>query len=439
MSRPEPNSSHTTQWEYRHDRLDPGADPDAPQWQRRADRSGLELLAPAQRMEDGSLRLEGYVAVPTVLIYLDRRTGRRWRELVTPEVLTASAAALEGQPITLEHPPALLTPETVDRYRVGTVTRSDADDEGRQRAGLLVHRSDAVAAVEAGKRELSAGYKALIDPRPGVHPTLGPYDSRQLQRRGNHVALVDVARSVGARVRVDSLELCDPSALEVPTAPQTSTPTPQETPVDLSFLLPVLSLLGISQRFDSEQAAADGLCRAIKARDDAHRASLSEAKGQLDAATAQVTTIQGRLDSAEQELEGFRSQAQAAADTEAQAKLLPLAQAMRLDGVTDTTPRLELEARIAGALLGRDLTAEERADAAYLAPLVEAAQRVHAERSDGRQRGRDAWESQPRSEGGAPQRPQAQTRQDSAPRLSLAERRAKAADERFNKSMGSSS
>jgi hypothetical protein len=106
-----------------------------------------------------------------------------------------------GKPVTNNHPPDFVKPETFRTYCVG-VTLNPRRGEGIEAdyliADLLITDQDAISAVLASKRELSPGYSA---PREQVRPGLG----RQTQIIGNHVALVERGRGGPACAIQDGL------------------------------------------------------------------------------------------------------------------------------------------------------------------------------------------------------------------------------------------
>lgn len=107
--------------------------------------------------------------------------------LFEPETL----ASFEGKPVTLEHPPDFVTPDTWKQYAVGTVQNvraGDGEDADKLMADLLITDARAIEAVRSKKlRELSCGYDA-------EYHADAPGKGRQVQIRGNHVALVAQGR-----------------------------------------------------------------------------------------------------------------------------------------------------------------------------------------------------------------------------------------------------
>lgn len=105
-----------------------------------------------------------------------------------PDVLFAeeTIASFLGKPVTNDHPPDFVRPETFRTYCVGTTLnprRGEGVEADYLLGDLLITDAGAIADVLSGKMELSPGYSA---PRQQVRPGL----ARQTAIIGNHVALV---------------------------------------------------------------------------------------------------------------------------------------------------------------------------------------------------------------------------------------------------------
>lgn len=98
-------------------------------------------------------------------------------------------------PLTLEHPPEMVTDENKDRFAVGETGDEVLRDGQFLKIGLRVTDAKAVEAVERGKRELSVGYEAEVDWTPGVTDSGEAYDARQTRIIANHLAITDSARA----------------------------------------------------------------------------------------------------------------------------------------------------------------------------------------------------------------------------------------------------
>jgi hypothetical protein len=102
----------------------------------------------------------------------------------------ATLASFEGVPITNDHPSVLVTPENFKDYTVGFI-RNVRRGEGRQAhlmlADALIYCAEAIADIESGKRQVSAGYEAN-------YVRLEAGRGKQTNITGNHLAIVDRGR-----------------------------------------------------------------------------------------------------------------------------------------------------------------------------------------------------------------------------------------------------
>lgn len=98
--------------------------------------------------------------------------------------------SFSGKPVTDNHPYGGVTPNNWRQVSVGSahnVRRGVGDDADTLRADLLITDAATIRAVEAGKREVSAGYDADYE-------TTGVGEGRQVHILGNHIALVERGR-----------------------------------------------------------------------------------------------------------------------------------------------------------------------------------------------------------------------------------------------------
>ena len=108
---------------------------------------------------------------------------RSYTEVFRPE----SIASFENAPVTIEHPPAMITSENWKYHSVGVV--SNVRQEGNLlKATLLITDANAIRQVQArGLRFLSCGYNSrLVDNEDG--------SVEQTYIKGNHVAIVQSPR-----------------------------------------------------------------------------------------------------------------------------------------------------------------------------------------------------------------------------------------------------
>lgn len=145
--------------------------------------------------ENGYLRIDGVVAHVGILEYMDD-DGSVIREFVPEETLfePASLQSLAGAPVTLQHPPVMVTPSNYKEYSQGSVNGMPKRDGDNLVASMLVIGNEALHAVEYdGVSELSPGYSVDLDETPGEWQGQ-KYDRVQRNRRYNHQAIVDAAR-----------------------------------------------------------------------------------------------------------------------------------------------------------------------------------------------------------------------------------------------------
>ncbi len=106
--------------------------------------------------------------------------------LFAPETISS----FSGKPVTNEHPHELVTADNCRKYSVGVVLnphQGEGPDNDILLGDLLIMDRQAILDVQAGKREVSAGYEAEYE-------QTGPGQGRQTDILGNHVALVQRGR-----------------------------------------------------------------------------------------------------------------------------------------------------------------------------------------------------------------------------------------------------
>ena len=186
----------------------------------RVDMAPGELLGLEWRADRSALYGNGVAAIPGVHPY-KTASGGTVLELVDDAVLADPdyLASVARSPITLEHPPEMVTPDNATQYVVGDADgEAEIDDRGYIRIKIAARTRAATDAMESGKKAgLSMGYPVTIDDTPGIHPKYGRYDRRQVKRGpNNHIAICSSPRH-GDRcsIRVDAYEVptMDPKML----------------------------------------------------------------------------------------------------------------------------------------------------------------------------------------------------------------------------------
>jgi len=236
------------------------------------------LLRSPRRTAAGTLRVDGVFTRAGVFVYRNPDGSER-RELRLPEEVFRkdALASFEGVPVTDDHPPVMVAPSNVKQYARGVTQEGVRQDGDLVVGSLMITDPELIAKVESGKVQLSCGYEVDEDATPGEDPRYGRYDVVQRKIRGNHLAIVDVARAgPEARVRMDAAVRqdepnTDSLARESFTATTSSSPRgdTMKTPEELQKMV--------------DAAIADAAAQARRA----------------DAAEAQVRELQARADKAE--------------------------------------------------------------------------------------------------------------------------------------------
>jgi hypothetical protein len=107
----------------------------------------------------------------------------------------AAMASLAHRPITLDHPDDFVSARNWKDLAVGNTGGRVVRDGDFVALDLALMDQAAIEAVQSGKRQLSVGYSCTLDFTAGTTPGGEVYDAVQRNIRGNHLALVDVARA----------------------------------------------------------------------------------------------------------------------------------------------------------------------------------------------------------------------------------------------------
>lgn len=185
----------------------------------RCDRSGYECkmdsvrvrrfehydfqLAKPQQTREGFWRVEGRVARTGVQHYTDG-SGTKRGEYRSDSEVRKSLPGFTRAPLTNNHPPAMVTPENAKKYVEGAVGEARLGPDGWVTAPITLYTADAIAAMKAGRVQLSVGYTCEVVDESGEHEGT-PYSHSQRNISVNHLALVDRARAgEDARIRLDA-------------------------------------------------------------------------------------------------------------------------------------------------------------------------------------------------------------------------------------------
>jgi hypothetical protein len=176
-----------------------------------------EISPDWEETPEGYLRIKATFA-RTGLQRYRRQDGSEAIEYRPEEEVSKQDAllSLANLPVTLEHPPELLTPETCRQYQRGA-TGSIVEYRSPFAVGFVtVTDREAIDAVKRGDaREVSVGYRVKFDATPGTTPDGQRYDGVQREISGNHVAIVRKGRAgPEVRLHMDSATAVDPFPAE---------------------------------------------------------------------------------------------------------------------------------------------------------------------------------------------------------------------------------
>jgi hypothetical protein len=146
----------------------------------------------------------------------DNKHGLRDMPLV--KVLRDEAAVFDakavhsfiGKPITDDHPTEAVTSTNWRDHARGTIMGAKWEEGGYLAFDLMLTDADAIAKVNAGKRELSNGYSAALEFGDFTAADGTKCQARQASITGNHVALVDKGRA-GPECAITDAALCSPA------------------------------------------------------------------------------------------------------------------------------------------------------------------------------------------------------------------------------------
>jgi len=161
--------------------------------------------------------IQEYLAAEMGDAFKDRDPSSVVRIYRPPEVIfsDASLRSYAHKPLTNDHPPKGVSAENWKQVSIGWTgdeAYQDADKR-RVRVPMLMADASAIADVEAGKVEWSAGYSVSFDAVPGATPDGQSYDAIVTGQKINHIALVDRGRA-GPDCRIEDKSSASDDALK---------------------------------------------------------------------------------------------------------------------------------------------------------------------------------------------------------------------------------
>lgn len=322
------------------------------------------IIGKISRNDDGYLQGTAIVARSGILEYFE--DGKMVKEYVPPEELARadSLATLRLKPVTNGHPSArLVTPSNVKQFQVGMTGENVHSDGDVLSSTITINDNAAISEVNAGKRELSCGYRCDVITEPGTTTTGERYDRKQVNRRYNHVAICDLGRAgpvaslnmdeaartaLLASIHLDAADVYECGEADFKDITKTYTQSLQR-----SRPMPVpITINGITYNDQAPEVAKhiETLTAQIAQAKADSVTAVAAVQTKLDAATAAGTAVQTKLDAANAEIAGLPAKiaaaAKARADLVAQAKPhLDKADVDKIDTLTDAQIRLAVAAK----------------------------------------------------------------------------------------------
>lgn len=295
------------------------------------------VVAGTRRRDDGYLVADARIARTGVQLYAGHEVGRpeldvvrvyRPGEEVFAEDTLRSAA---HRPVTNDHPPESVTSKNWKRYSVGQ-TGDEVTGEGIYiRVPLMVSDESAIRDIEAGKRELSAGYTCRLEWADGITPGGEPYDAIQRDIRLNHVAIVARGRA-GSEVRIgDGAAPWGASPL-TPAADERKPPMAELRTVMVDGLSVSVTDQGAQaiEKLTNDRAAAR---KALADAEVAHAEALKAKDAELAKKDAEIDALKAKV------LDDKAIDARVAARADLIAKARQIAKDVKIEGLSDADIR----------------------------------------------------------------------------------------------------
>ncbi|WP_207078467.1 DUF2213 domain-containing protein [Novosphingobium sp. KA1] len=200
-----------------------------------------------------------------------------------------SVRSFIGKPVTDDHPADPVTTANWRDHARGTIMGAMRDGDYLA-FDLLLTDAEAIAKVEAGKRELSNGYRSDLEFGDFTAADGTKCQARQKSITGNHVALVDRGRAGSECAIKDGFAVCDalPSNL--------LDSLTQESPVPKIVLID-----GLSVDVSNADIAATTITTLMTARDAANN-KVAGLETQVATLTAESQTKDAKITTLEQQV-----------------------------------------------------------------------------------------------------------------------------------------
>lgn len=166
----------------------------------------VEIIGKPRITSDGYMVIDSAVARIGVQEYYAAELGDAFSDLPANQIVRIdrpasvvfgddSLSSYAHKPLTNDHPSSAVTAETWKRDAIGWTGDEARQDGKRVRVPMLMADAQAIADVQAGKVEWSAGYGVTFERVAGVNDDGEAFDARITSQKINHIALVDKGRA----------------------------------------------------------------------------------------------------------------------------------------------------------------------------------------------------------------------------------------------------
>lgn len=242
----------------------------------------LTVRSTRRMTDNGFLSCRGLVARTGIQEYMGYEIGldpMKVYKIYRPESVVFDQKVLDslnGIDITNDHPKGDVNSKSYKALTCGVVTskgvRSEVDPQYIE-CDLLVKDAQAIASIEGGKTELSAGYSSEVRLEDGVTPEGLHYDGRIDSIRFNHVAIVNKGRAQNAHILDHGVNM---KAIDIGGVTVTI--------ADENAEAVILAVNGLNAKFADEKKAKEEAEKALKdaiAEKTALADKVSELEGQV--------------------------------------------------------------------------------------------------------------------------------------------------------------
>lgn len=253
----------------------------------------------------------------------------------------ASLATYAGKPVTVNHPPEMVTADNWKEYAAGEVGGEIARDGEFVVVPMKLMDAAAIKAVQDGTREISMGYTTPLEMQDGVAPDGTQYQAVQTGPiKINHLAIVPKARG-GSKLRIgDGAEKWGASPLT----------DAEEKEAFMADNLRKIMVDGLQVETTDAGAAAitklqSALSDAMKAKkeaDDEYAEKMAEKDAELAKKDAAISKLEG------EKLTDAQLDARVAARADLVAKAKAVADGVEVAGLSDADIRKAAVAKALG-------------------------------------------------------------------------------------------